>query len=125
MNLLLDTHTLLWWLTDDPTLSRAARSAIADQGNTVYLSPVVVWELRIKQGLGKLELPDEFREVLDAQPFTELPITSAHAHEIAVLPSRHRDPFDRMLVAQARLEKLTLVSRDAFLADYGVDVLEA
>lgn len=125
MNLLLDTHTLLWWLTDDPTLSRAARSAIADQGNTVYLSPVVVWELRIKQGLGKLELPDEFREVLDAQPFTELPITSAHAHEIAVLPSLHRDPFDRMLVAQARLEKLTLVSRDAFLADYGVDVLEA
>ena len=125
MNLLLDTHTLLWWLTDDPTLSRAARSAIADQGNTVYLSPVVVWELRIKQGLGKLELPDEFREVLDAQPFTELPITSAHAHEIAVLSSLHRDPFDRMLVAQARLEKLTLVSRDAFLADYGVDVLEA
>lgn len=125
MNLLLDTHTLLWWLTDDATLSKAARSAIADPGNTVYLSSVVVWELRVKQSLGKLELPDEFREVLEAQPFTGLPITSAHAHEVAVLPSLHRDPFDRMLVAQARLEKLTLLSRDAFLADYGVDLLEA
>ena len=80
MNLLLDTHALLWWLGDPSSLSGRAREAIADPENTVFLSAVVVWEMRIKEAIGKLELPDDFREVLDEQPFVALPVTVEHAH---------------------------------------------
>lgn len=125
MNLLLDTHALLWWLADDPSLARRARQAIANGGNTVFLSAVVVWEIRIKQSLGKLEVPDRLREVLDRERFLHLPVTVEHAHAIAALPSIHRDPFDRLLVAQARLERLTIVTRDQHIPRYGVAVLEA
>ncbi len=123
MNLLLDTHTVLWWLSDDPTLSDTARSAIADPENTVFLSAVVVWEIRIKQGIGKLDLPDDFGEVLDGQRFPELPVKVGHAHAIAGLPAVHRDPFDRMLVAQAQVEQMTIVTRDPSIPDYGLDVI--
>lgn len=125
MNLLLDTHAVLWWLSDDPALSDAARSAIADPENTVFLSAVVVWEIRIKQGVGKLDLPEDFGEVLAQQHFPELPITVQHADTIAVLPAIHRDPFDRLLVAQAMVEKMTIVTRDSAIAGYGVDVIVA
>ena len=125
MNLLLDTHTVLWWLNDDPTLSEAARAAIADPENTVFLSAVVVWEIRIKQGIGKLDLPDDFGEVLTEQRFPELAVTVDHAHTIAGLPAIHRDPFDRLLVAQAMVEKMTLVTRDPAIAKYGVDIIIA
>jgi PIN domain nuclease of toxin-antitoxin system len=125
VNLLLDTHALLWWLGDEPSLSRDARAAIADPENTVFLSAVVVWEIRIKQGIGKLELPDDFREVLKAEAFAPLPVTAEHAHALAELQPIHRDPFDRMLVAQAMVEKMTIVTRDARLADYGVAIVEA
>ena len=125
MNLLLDTHAVLWWLSDDPTLSEAARAAISDPENTVYLSAVAVWEMRIKQGIGKLDLPDDFDEVLDGQAFSKLPVTVDHAHTIARLPAIHRDPFDRMLVAQAVVEGMTIVTRDRRIAEYGVDVLLA
>ena len=125
MNLLLDTHTVLWWLSDDPALSETARAAIADPENTVFLSAVVVWEIRIKQGIGKLDLPDDFGEVLDGQRFAELPVTVDHAHTIAELPAVHRDPFDRMLVAQAMVEHMVIVTRDKSIADYDVDVIVA
>jgi len=125
VNLLLDTHTVLWWLSDDPALSGEARAAIADPENTVFLSAVVVWEIRIKQRIGKLDLPDNFGEVLDRQPFTELPVTIDHAHTIAELPAVHRDPFDRMLVAQAMVEHMVIVTRDESIADYDVDVVVA
>lgn len=125
MNLLLDTHTVLWWLSDDPTLSDAARSAIGDPENTVFLSAVVVWEIRIKQGIGKLDLPDDFGEVLADQCFPEAPVTVDHAHTIAGLPAVHRDPFDRLLVAQAVVEKMTIVTRDPAIANYGVDIIVA
>ncbi len=125
MNLLLDTHAVLWWLSDDPALSDAARSAIADPENTVFLSAVVVWEIRIKQGVGKLDLPEDFGEVLAQQHFPELPITVQHADTIAVLPAIHRDPFDRLLVAQAMVEKMTIVTRDPWIADYGIDIIVA
>ncbi len=125
MNLLLDTHTVLWWLNDDPTLSEAARAAIADPENTVFLSAVVVWEIRIKQGIGKLDLPDDFGEVLAEQRFPELAVTVDHAHTIEGLPAIHRDPFDRLLVAQAMVEKMTLVTRDPAIAKYGVDIIIA
>ena len=125
MNLLLDTHAVLRWLDDDPTLSDAARAEISDPENTVYLSAVAVWEMRIKQGIGKLDLPDDFEEVLDGQAFSKLPVTVDHAHTIAGLPAIHRDPFDRMLVAQAVVEGMTIVTRDRRIAEYGVDVLLA
>ncbi len=125
MNLLLDTHALLWWLDDHPSLSEGARSAIADGSNPVFVSAVVVWEIRIKQGLGKLKLPRGFREVLDSQPFEDLPITTEHAHRVARLPLHHRDPFDRMLVAQAMTERLTIVTRDPNIARYSVRILPA
>ncbi len=125
MNLLLDTHVVLWWLSDDPTLSDAARSAIADPENTVFLSAVVVWEIRIKQGIGKLDLPEDFGEVLAQQSFPELSITVQHADAVAVLPAIHRDPFDRLLVAQAMVERMTIVTRDPFIADYGIDIIVA
>jgi len=125
MNLLLDTHTLLWWLDDNPTLSAEARDAIADGRNLVFVSAVVIWEVRIKQSLGKLQLPLNFREVLNSQAFDELPLTVDHAHRLAELPPLHRDPFDRMLVAQAMAERLTVVSRDPDIARYPVRTLRA
>ena len=125
MNLLLDTHAVLWWLSDDPTLSEAARVAISDPENTVYLSAVVIWEMRIKQGIGKLDLPDDFEEVVDGQAFSKLPVTVDHANAIVRLPAIHRDPFDRMLVAQAVVEEMTIVTRDRNIAEYGIDVVVA
>jgi len=125
VNLLLDTHAVLWWLSDDPTLSKPARSAISDPENTVYLSAVVVWEMRIKQGIGKLQLPGDFKDALDGQAFSKLPVTVDHAHAVAELPAIHRDPFDRMLVAQAVVEGMIIVTRDRRIAEYGVDVVVA
>ncbi|MDF1554498.1 MAG: type II toxin-antitoxin system VapC family toxin [Deferrisomatales bacterium] len=123
MNLLLDTHILLWWLNDDPTLTPAARAAIADGNNLAFVSAATVWEIRIKEGLGKLILPGNFGKVLEAQPFLGLDITTQHAHAVASLPPHHRDPFDRMLVAQALVENLTVVSRDAQIPRYPVRVI--
>lgn len=125
MNLLLDTHALLWWLNDDPQLAKPARAAIADPGNTVFLSAVVVWEIRIKQAIAKLEIPRDFGEVLAEQPFFELPITIEHAHALAGLPAVHSDPFDRMLVAQATVERLTIVTRDDNIPRYGIKTVTA
>ena len=125
MNLLLDTHALLWWLNDDPMLADSARTAIADPENTVFLSAVVVWEIRIKESIGKLDLPDDFAEVLGGQRFAELPITVAHTHAIADMPAIHRDPFDRMLVAQAKVEEMVIVTRDTAIAEYGVRIVVA
>ena len=123
MNLLLDTHVLLWWLDASPTLSEKATSAIADGSNLVFVSAAVIWEIRIKQALGKLEIPSNFRQVLDRQPFEIPGITAEHAHAVGDLPAHHRDPFDRMLVAQARAEALKLISRDPEIAKYDVEIL--
>ena len=125
MNLLLDTHTLLWWLNDEPKLAQAARAAIAEPENSVFLSAVVVWEIRIKQAIRKLDLPDDFLEVLNAQKFVELPVKVDHAHALAKLPPIHRDPFDRMLVAQATIERMSIATRDPAIAEYGVNVVAA
>ena len=125
MNLLLDTHALLWWLDDHPALSQQARAAIADGRNLVFVSAVTIWELRIKQALGKLELPEDFQSVLEHEPFEALDITAAHAWETGNLPDYHRDPFDRLLIAQAKVEGLTLVTRDAQFRPYRVPLVEA
>lgn len=124
MNLLLDTHVLLWWLDDHPSLSEKARGNIADGSNLVFVSAAVIWEIRIKQGLGKLEIPHDFRQVLDQQPFETLAITVEHAHAIGDLPVHHRDPFDRMLVAQAKIEDFTIVTRDAIFEQYQIPIIK-
>lgn len=125
MNLLLDTHTLLWWLDDNPTLSAAARAALSEAENLAFVSAATVWEIRIKEALGKLEVPKDFRKVLDAQPFLPLDVTAAHAHTVGTLADHHRDPFDRMLIAQALVERLTIVTRDTRFRAYGVAVIDA
>lgn len=125
MNLLLDTHVLLWWLDDSPSLSETAREKIADTKNIVFVSAATIWEIRIKQALGKLEIPATFREVLEQEPFEMLPITAVHAHAVGSLASYHRDPFDRMLIAQAEIEGLTIVSHDRIFRKYRVSTIEA
>ncbi|MEW5770456.1 MAG: type II toxin-antitoxin system VapC family toxin [Pseudomonadota bacterium] len=124
MRLLLDTHVFLWWVVDAPELSAKARKAIADEGNACFLSLASCWEMAIKASLGKLRLAmplDRFiPEQLAANGFSLLNIDFRHAARVEALPFHHRDPFDRLLVAQAQAEKLTLVSADAVLSDYGV-----
>ena len=123
MNLLLDTHVLLWWLDDYPRLSVKARQEISDGKNTVFVSAVTICEIRIKEALGKLDLPQNIRQVLEIQPFESLPVTIGHAYALAGLPDIHRDPFDRMLVAQAMAESFILVSQDRNIHRYSVPVL--
>ena len=125
MNLILDTHVLLWWLDDHPSLGELARTNISNGNNLVFISAAVIWEIRIKEALDKLNIPPDFREVLDQQPFETLAITIEHAHEIANLPLIHRDPFDRMLVAQAKVEKFTVVTGDPIFKKYRIPVIKA
>lgn len=125
MNILLDTHVLLWWLNNDPSLSRKARNAIADGKNLVFVSAVSIWEIRIKEALGKLEIPPDFKSVLDQQPFENMDVTAEHAHAIKDLPPYHRDPFDRMLITQTKVEGFTLVTRDTHLKKYRIPLLAA
>lgn len=125
MNLLLDTHVLLWWLADDPTLGVEARAAIADPESVVYVSAASAWEIAIKQALGRLDAPSDLDRVLEVSGFEELPITVRHALGAGWLPRHHTDPFDRMLIAQAALERLTLVTGDVQIAPYGVPTLPA
>jgi len=125
MNLLLDTHVLLWWLDDNPTLSKVARAALSDTDNLVILSPVTIWEIRIKQALGKLEISEDFYEVLKQQGFEIISITSDHAYAVGDLPLHHRDPFDRMLIAQAKSEGFTVVTHDAVFKQYAISTMDA
>ena len=125
MSLLLDTHTLLWWLNDTPGLSREARESIGDGHRDVYVSAATAWEISIKKRLGKLEAPDDLDAALSENTFQELPITIAHATAAGQLPDHHADPFDRMLVAQAKLENLTLVTRDRNIAKYEIATILA
>ena len=123
MNLLLDTHTLIWALEDNPSLPALARVAIVDGENMVFVSAVSVWEISIKKALGKLEAPDTLLDEIERIRFTPLDITLEHADRAGKLPAIHLDPFDRMLIAQAQSEQLTLVTRDAEIQKYQVQCL--
>ncbi|HEY8452054.1 MAG: type II toxin-antitoxin system VapC family toxin [Micromonosporaceae bacterium] len=124
MRILLDTHTLLWWLTDDARLSGNAREAIGDMRNEVFVSAASAWEVATKQRLGKLDgLPPVagwFGELTAADGFVHLSITVRHALHAGGYDVPHRDPFDRMLAAQCELEGLTLVTSDKAFADFGI-----
>jgi PIN domain nuclease of toxin-antitoxin system len=125
LRLLLDTHVLLWWLADDPTLGGDARKAIADGEAVVTVSAASAWEISIKRAAGKLEAPDDLEAQLERQRFVPLPISIGHALRAGELPHHHDDPFDRVLVAQAELEGLTIVTRDENIARYAVATLPA
>jgi PIN domain nuclease of toxin-antitoxin system len=122
VKLLLDTHVVLWWQRDDRRLNRAARRAIGG-ADLVWVSAVSGWEVAIKVALGRLKLLEPFRVLVAADDFTELPLSLAHAEALAVLPPHHGDPFDRALVAQARVERATIVSHNRAFEPYGVPVI--
>jgi PIN domain nuclease of toxin-antitoxin system len=124
MSLLLDTHVVLWWLTDDPTLSDDIKTRL-DHDPDVYVSAATVWEVTIKQAAGKLTEPADLPERIRGSGFANLAISSEHAIAAGRLPLIHRDPFDRMLVAQAQCEDFTLVTRAPQCQKYEVAVLPA
>jgi PIN domain nuclease of toxin-antitoxin system len=123
VNLLLDTHVLIWW-DEGRRLAAEARRAIAD-ADSVYVSAASAWEVAIKTGLGRLRPIRTVEQAVDESGFLELPVTFRHAERVGKLPPHHRDPFDRLLVAQADVEELTLVTRDTVFARYGVAVIGA
>jgi PIN domain nuclease of toxin-antitoxin system len=123
--LLLDTHTLLWALSSPLELSDKARSAIAEPKNLVHISIASLWECTIKASIGKLDLPDDFFSVILRGGYLLLPIQVSELAELRALPMRHRDPFDRILVAQARVQGLILVTRDKLVSEYDVRTLSS
>jgi PIN domain nuclease of toxin-antitoxin system len=125
VRLLLDTNAVLWWLAEHPKLGSAARRQIEELDTMVYISAVSAAEIGIKKSIGKLRAPDDFEEQIAADGFTALPITLRHCLAVGELPLLHRDPFDRLLVAQARCEGLTLVTADRKLTKYDVPTLDA
>ena len=125
MNLSLDTHVVLWTLSAPERLSKVARSAIEDPANIVFVSAAVAWEIEIKVALGKLRAPSDLLQQLAAANFQELPITIAHALAIKQLPNLHRDPFDRIMLAQAKAAGLTFVTADPEVLQYPGTFLRA
>jgi len=125
LKLLLDTHTFLWWLNDDSELGRETRRRVADPENFVYVSAATAWEIAVKRAGGKLDAPGSIADWIEQSGFVDLPIEVEHAVESADLPAHHHDPFDRLLVAQARLEGMTLVTSDAELDAYDVAIVDA
>ena len=124
MRLLVDTHALLCWLADEG-LHPSAQDVIADPANLVVVSAASAWEISIKKALGKLAAPDDLEQQVQTGGFVPLPIGIAHGIAAGQLPHHHEDPFDRMLIAQALAEGLTIVTRDKRFDDYGVAVLPA
>jgi PIN domain nuclease of toxin-antitoxin system len=123
VKLLLDTHAALWWLSDDDRIGDRVGRQLTDETNQVLLSAVVVWEVAIKRSLGKLDAPDDLVSILLGAGAHPLPVTLDHATRVETLPWHHRDPFDRLLVAQALTEDAAIVSRDEPLSDYGVTIV--
>jgi PIN domain nuclease of toxin-antitoxin system len=127
VRILLDTHVLLWWQTDDPRLSKKARTIIADPANRLVWSIASSWEIAVKIGIGKLRaaapLSTLYSDIVSEFGAELLPITHAHCCRLATLPLHHRDPFDRMIVAQAQSEELPILSADPKLAMYGVETV--
>ena len=123
MKLLLDTHTFIWWQEESNTVPIRVKRLIKNPKNSIYFSVVVAWEIAIKKSLGKLKTPEDVKEAIAENRFLTLPITIDHALAVQHLPHHHKDPFDRLLIAQAKIENLTLVSRDAHFKRYDVETV--
>jgi len=123
MKYLLDTHILLQWLNNDKTIPNKIAKIIADPDNIIFVSSVCTWEITIKQSLGKLEAPNDLERAIEANEFQKLPITIEHSTYITNLPLFHKDPFDRLLIAQAIIEKLTLLTCDIIIPKYPVSII--
>jgi PIN domain nuclease of toxin-antitoxin system len=126
VKLLLDTHVLLWWLNGDAALADSpARPYIEDPSNVIFVSAVSMWEVAIKESLGKLTVPGSIFDTVWEQGFEQLPVLCSHAQSLRGLPAIHRDPFDRMLIAQATCEQLVVVSADEMVLKYPVNSIAA
>lgn len=127
MKALLDTHAFIWWVTDDSRLSSTARGIIADDSNVLFLSAASAWEIVIKVRLGKLNLPEPPETYIPSRltmnRFESLPIQMVHALQVVNLPDFHRDPFDRIIIAQSQVEKMPIVTVDTKITRYPVDVI--
>ncbi len=123
MRVLLDPHILLWWLADDPLLPTRAGAVMRDESTEIVVSAATVWEIEIKRAAGRLDAPDDLPAAMAASTMATLPITAAHAVRAALPPAHHADPFDRMLIAQAQTEGITLISVDDRFTAYEVDLL--
>ena len=123
--LLLDTHVFLWWLSNAPHLPQVVVQEIANPENKVYVSAVTSWEISIKKALGKLKAPTRIESIVEEKGFDPLPITIGHGEQVAQLPDfpQHKDPFDRMLIAQAQVEGLMIVTHDQQFRHYAVNLL--
>ena len=125
MRLLLDSHSLLWAVFEPKKLSLEAREAIADKDSVVYTSMASLWEIALKQNLGRLDVPDDFFDAIKSGGYELLNITIPHIKKYTGLPLHHRDPFDRLLIAQAISEQLTLITRDKAIGQYDVSIIRA
>ena len=123
--LLLDTHAFLWWLSDDAQLGEETRRAISNPRNQVYISAASTWEISIKKTIGKLSAPDDMDAIVEDEGFDKLPITLFHGEQAGLLPEHHKDPFDRMLIAQAQAEGLIIVTNDEKIARYNIRTMDA
>ena len=123
MKLLLDTHVLLWWLSNHTSLTTKAAAVIKDGGNDIFVSAVTGWEISIKRALGKLKAPDDLEEALETNRFNHLPISIRHGLVAGSLPRHHDDPFDRMLISQSHVEGMTLISADQIIKKYDISVI--
>ncbi len=123
--LLLDTHALIWWFAESEKLKRYPYEAIANSENEIFVSAISGLEIAIKSSLGKLKVPNSLGALVEEAGFTHLPVTFFHGEQAGHLPVYHRDPFDRILVAQAQVEKLILITRDSQIMQYDVSIIEA
>jgi PIN domain nuclease of toxin-antitoxin system len=127
MNILLDTHAFLWWVMDDSQLSNTAKAMIADPTNTIYFSVISAWEIIIKEGTGKLSFPEPSKTYIPSRlasnRFMTLTVEMQHILQVASLPDHHRDPFDRLLIAQSQIENIPLLTVDPLVSQYPVNVI--
>nr|WP_281419306.1 type II toxin-antitoxin system VapC family toxin [Marinobacterium ramblicola] len=121
----MDTHVLLWWLSDDAVLGTKAKEVIANPQNQVYVSAASTWEISIKRSLGKLQTPDDMSSIIEEEGFLPLPVSLYHGDQAGQLPDLHKDPFDRMLIAQAQAEGLIIVTHDEAVTQYPVRTMAA
>lgn len=123
--ILLDTHALLWWLDDNARLGDKAKELISDPRNEIYVSAATSWEISIKKSICKLQAPDDLESIVEDEGFTPLPVSLFHGEQAGILPEHHKDPFDRMLIAQAQAEGLALMTCDSKFPPYKIKLIDA